>query len=323
MRSLFQRAIRLAGKLVVAGVIAIATGEVACRIMGYGGGIIYPRGLYVASDNPALAVEFKPEFTGRAYAQPVRINSLGFRGPEIERTPAEGTYRMLAVGDSFTYGMGVAEEEAWPSVLQEMLEPPEGFDRVEVINTGVPGYNLWQGIEVIRTWTPELKPHLIVFALVANDLEPAFYVKDGYLHVPGRTYSWPIPGKRWLQTRSHLYQFLSLRFTQLITARVGYEEMAAPSDPELLRAYRAAREEGVDSLKALLEEFGEPDAPAWYVAEINLPETGVAEVVAESGAPAFPVSLDPDEVLLDGHPDAAGHERMARQIATHVALNLR
>lgn len=307
--------INIALKLLIAVLVTVAGGELFCRILGLGGGILYPRSLYQASDNPVLAVEFTPGFTGRAYGQPVRINSLGFRGGEIDRAPAEGVFRILCVGDSFTYGMGVGEEEAWPAALGRVLEPPPGFDRVEVINTGVPGYNLWQGIEVIRTWTPELKPHRIVFALVTNDLEPAFYVKDGYLHVPGRTYSWKIPGKRWLQTRSYLYQFLSFKYSQLIMARVGYEEWATPSDPEQLMAYRAAREHGVEALRALLADPVLRESPLLIV-ELDLPEnSSVGEVIREAGAVGHPVALNPREVVQDGHPDRDGHLRIARQIA--------
>ena len=314
MGAVLQRSATLLLKLSVAVLIALLSGELVCRLLGLGGGIIYPRGLYVSSENPVQAVEFSPGFVGRAYGQPVRINSFGFRGAEIDPKPAEGVYRILCVGDSFTYGMGVREEEAWPAAVERLLEPPDGFERVEAINTGVPGYNLWQGIEVIRRWTPALEPHAIVFALVSNDLEPAFYVQDGYLHVPGRVYSWSFPGKRWLQTRSHMYQFVSMKVTHMLAARVGYEEIAAPRDPELLRQYRAARDEGIGSLRELMEELS--TAPArMIIAEIDLqPDSPMLGLVGDAGAPGYPMTLVPTETLIDGHPNADGHERIARQI---------
>lgn len=314
MAPLFKKSVGLLGKLVVAFLIAGVTGEVACRLLGLGSGIIYPRGLYTTSDDAEIAVEFTPGFTGRAYGQPVRINALGFRGPEIEIAPPPGTYRVLCVGDSFTYGMGVREEEAWPAVVARWLEPPPGFERVEVTNTGVPGYNLWQGMAVIRRWQPRLQPHAIVFALVSNDLEPAFYVEDGYLRVPGRTYGWSFPGKRWLQTRSHLYQFVSMKVTHLLAARVGYDEVAVPRDPELRHAYRTARERGVRALADLTAELAAVPVRL-VVADIDIqPDSLIAGLIEEAGAPHYAIELVPGETLIDGHPDVAGHERIARQI---------
>ena len=314
MRDLLKKSADLLLKLGVAALIAGVTGEVACRVLGLGGGIIYPRGLYTASANPEIAVEFTPGFTGRAYGQPVRINALGFRGPEIDIEPSPGTYRVLCVGDSFTYGMGVREEEAWPAVVERWLEPPAGFERVEVINTGVPGYNLWQGIEVIRRWQPRLQPNAIVFALVSNDLEPAFYVEDGYLRVPGRTYGLSFPGRRWLQTRSHLYQFVSMKVTHLLAARVGYDEVAVPRDPKLRRAYEMARERGVRDLADLTTELAEQPVRL-IVADINIqPDSRMAGLIEDAGAPHYAIELVPGETLIDGHPDVAGHERIARQI---------
>ena len=57
-----------------------------------------------------------PEFTCL-----VSINGLGFRGDEfaVARTP--GVRRILAIGDSFTYGWGVDGAAAWPAMLERAL----------------------------------------------------------------------------------------------------------------------------------------------------------------------------------------------------------
>ena len=44
-------------------------------------------------------------------------------------------------------------------------------DGVEVLNFGVPGYNLDQEIEVLRTRALELDPDVVVIAFCLNDLE--------------------------------------------------------------------------------------------------------------------------------------------------------
>lgn len=62
------------------------------------------------------------------------VNRLGMRGSERmqERTP--GVARVVALGDSFTAGHGVEACEAWPAVLETILDRPHR--RVEVLNAG-------------------------------------------------------------------------------------------------------------------------------------------------------------------------------------------
>lgn len=67
--------------------------------------------------------ELRPGFVGREregtgeFDMEVSINSAGYRGPEL--APAKGdALRVLAVGDSFTFGHGVQAEEAGAATLR-------------------------------------------------------------------------------------------------------------------------------------------------------------------------------------------------------------
>lgn len=83
----------------------------------------------------------------------VDTNSLGLRGPE----PAPGGTRVLAVGDSVTFGWGVADDESWPARLSGELG-------VTVLNGGVPA----QKPAAIARWTADnaekLGASLVLFA---------------------------------------------------------------------------------------------------------------------------------------------------------------
>ena len=63
----------------------------------------------------------------------VVTNELGFREPRLPGPKPPGVQRIVALGDSFTQGYGVEEDEAYPRQLERRLEG------VEVINLGVPG----------------------------------------------------------------------------------------------------------------------------------------------------------------------------------------
>jgi len=67
------------------------------------------------------------------YVVNVRINGVGLRNSEIGSK--DGTFRILVLGDSFTFGYGVENEETYPAQLQKILN--ERMDgKVEVINAG-------------------------------------------------------------------------------------------------------------------------------------------------------------------------------------------
>ncbi len=70
----------------------------------------------------------------------VRVNREGFRGREISAQKPAGTFRIFLLGDSFTFGLGVENDETYAAVLEAGLnEDARNGPRYEVINGGVRG----------------------------------------------------------------------------------------------------------------------------------------------------------------------------------------
>jgi hypothetical protein len=65
-------------------------------------------------------------------------NSKGLRDREYDYEKRHGVIRVLAFGDSFTFGSGVAQKACFTEVAEDAL------DGVEILNMGVPGYGLDQ-----------------------------------------------------------------------------------------------------------------------------------------------------------------------------------
>jgi lysophospholipase L1-like esterase len=100
----------------------------------------------------------------------VRTNDLGFRDrPVGPRVPGE--LRILVLGDSLTFGWGVAEEDTYPRQLEALLAGMLGRP-VRTINTGVGGYNSVQELGVARRHVGRLRPDLLLLLYVANDVDP-------------------------------------------------------------------------------------------------------------------------------------------------------
>lgn len=66
----------------------------------------------------------------------IQINSLGYRDKEFSIKKPVGVFRILCLGDSFTFGSGVALEETYPKTLERSLNAKKPHRPIEVINAG-------------------------------------------------------------------------------------------------------------------------------------------------------------------------------------------
>lgn len=98
-----------------------------------------------------------------------KINRHGFRGRDFEIERERGVYRIVALGDSCTFGFGVNEGDTYPERLQSEVERLCPSCAWEVINLGVPGYSSEQGRVLAQKWLPILKPQTVVIAYGTND----------------------------------------------------------------------------------------------------------------------------------------------------------
>lgn len=111
-----------------------------------------------------------PKAFGRNDEWTIENNSEAFRGPERDRGPkAEGTIRVLCVGDSVTFGFSVDQPDAYPELLAGELRRRYPGRRIEVINAGVPGWSWMQGLHFLDLYVDELEPDAIVIGHGTND----------------------------------------------------------------------------------------------------------------------------------------------------------
>lgn len=93
-------------------------------------------------------------------------NSLGFRDREFDLNK-RAKVRVLAIGDSFTFGWGVNIEQSWPKVLESNLRS-KGYD-VEIANLGEPGAAPNKYADIAERAVPLLKPDLIIVGVTQGD----------------------------------------------------------------------------------------------------------------------------------------------------------
>jgi hypothetical protein len=182
-------------------IVAAAAAELAVRLLDPQAVLLVDRGLY-APDPPRryrLAPGFRGRITNRVeFDTLVTINRAGTRGPEMS---ASATGGLLGLGDSFAFGVGVEDDEAWPLVLARS-------QAVEGANAGTPGFGVPDAVDWFEAHGAPLAPSLAVLGVfTGNDLQdatpgvPRVAVRDGALVVAGER-----PGLgHWLYRRSHLF----------------------------------------------------------------------------------------------------------------------
>ena len=89
-----------------------------------------------------------------------------------------GTFRIVGIGDSWTFGHGVADDETFLAVLGARLNGDGARRPFEVVNTGVPGYNTAMEVEVLADRGLAYEPDVVVLQYCANDLDLPNFIAD-------------------------------------------------------------------------------------------------------------------------------------------------
>lgn len=137
----------------------------------------------------------------------IKISSQGLRDREFSLKKPPGTYRILSLGDSFSFGLGVEAGQTYAKLLEKKLNtvsPPKKF---EVINAGFaqtgPNQYLKNIDELGRAFLPDL---IIVGFYTGNDVRNVLNdmkAKDDLSGIP-----WTYRVSDLLTHHFHLYVFL-------------------------------------------------------------------------------------------------------------------
>lgn len=99
-------------------------------------------------------------------------NSQGFRVNLSKRDYVypenSDKFRIICVGDSFTYGHGVADDETYPVYLEDAIKKKTKYD-VEVINAGINGATIIDELEKYRQVAAALNHNISILMLHDND----------------------------------------------------------------------------------------------------------------------------------------------------------
>src|SRR5579859_5989311 len=76
------------------------------------------------------------------------------------RPPARGAVRILALGDSFTFGHGLPEKDTYIARLQQKLDSLFGTDQIALLNGGIAGSGTAEHLAFLEDFGDEIAPEI-------------------------------------------------------------------------------------------------------------------------------------------------------------------
>jgi hypothetical protein len=105
------------------------------------------------------------------YTSWIEVNSKSLRGAEIDYPKPAGEYRILVVGDSFTFAEQVNQQETFTQRLEDRLNAESSGLHYRVLNAGSNGWATANEAVYLTKEGVRFRPDLVIVALyVGNDI---------------------------------------------------------------------------------------------------------------------------------------------------------
>jgi lysophospholipase L1-like esterase len=289
---------------------------------------------YIPDDE--LGYVMKPNFRGhyvQDFEDSFEFNAHGLR--DREYGPAKpGSFRILAVGDSYTFGDGVRADQTWSKQLESSLRR-RGI-AAEVINAGTSGYGTLQYAKLARRLYPIYNPDMLIVMTTFNDPGNDLATSHG-IFPPLKIGQHPF--KRWLKRHSHLSMRIWLAYLQLAIPKFSFSEAddlyrQVDAEGEAGRRSRAGFELFEKAVDDLIAQAREAGTRILFVSssDADHPFTRyVMELCRDRQAPFVDgfarVTSGESEVSMAGHTSAGhwspeGHAEIGEVLAISIAESL-
>lgn len=203
-------------------VVALIACEILIRLIGYERTTITPLTGFHEYDPELgwkLIPDYRSRFVHRDFNVEVKTNSDGLRDDEYSRQKNGDTIRVVSLGDSFTWGWGVENDEVYMQVAEDSLD---GF---EIVNMGQNGYGTGQELLLFQRLGPAYSPDLVTLGFFYNDLtdnvagrgKPLFDLVGDDLVIDNGAESASLEFriKSFLVTNSHLFVLANYEYERL------------------------------------------------------------------------------------------------------------
>jgi len=258
----------------------------------------------------------------------IHLNEEGFRDNDYPLVKEQNTFRIVGIGDSFTYGSGVKDmNHLYLKQLETMLN--EETDEYDVMNFGKPGINTKDEIEILKQHALKYEPDMIVVGYVLND----FTDVEKKIKCKTQQHTLPFFGF-WLRNFSYLYYFLETRINKIIE-RINIECAYGEYLDHIFQSEKN-KEYNFKQFEELSQLSKENDAELIVIIfpmihdiqnyNFNEAHNFVKEAGAKYGFKVIDLlpeyqKYEEDKLIVsvyDNHPNELGHEIAARAIYSEI-----
>ena len=102
----------------------------------------------------------------------VKNNRYGFRERNFDSPKPAGIYRIMVLGDSLTWGAGLAPEERYTAIAEHLLNETFNDRKFEILNFGISGGPTIRERDILQKYKDIVDPDLIVVGFCLNDPQP-------------------------------------------------------------------------------------------------------------------------------------------------------
>jgi lysophospholipase L1-like esterase len=255
-----------------------------------------------------------------------RIDPCGIRSDRPISRKQVGEKRLLALGDSVTFGARVPTSAAWPAQLEARLQ--EAGHDWKVLNCGVSGYDPSQEVDWLTLFGWDLEPDAIAIGFCRNDVQPSDRTSSLAHQRLDRVSSWltehSLLAFQVEQGVRHLQRRLGL-LSATVPITEGQEHAGVLAGWPLVeesyrRLDRLARARNLPVILVIFPKLplinGRPfddfsDRLQTLGNELGWTVIDLVDAFARDSEELF----FPEDAI---HPNEAGHERAGRTIATEV-----
>jgi lysophospholipase L1-like esterase len=256
-----------------------------------------------------LIYSMRPGAATSSPAGEIRVNSHGMVDREYSPAKPPRTWRIAFLGDSLARGLGVSTDARFESLLEDFLNrnaSSANFDRYEILNFSVSGYQLSQMLAVADDSARRFSPDVYLVGLTHQHVTEQWCDHLWTLHRAGRDLRYPL--------------FRELALEARLSARELREDAQRRMRPYLAR--------GVTGMLRILEERAARDGAALVV--LLLPSVvdyrsvehdfqSARQMLSETGVPLLDLSETFRGVSnfralrvseFDPHPNPAGQRML-------------
>jgi len=124
----------------------------------------------------ALTPDITEAYKTEEFTITATMSSQGLRNGEVTVPKPKNVYRILALGDSFTFGWGINLEDSWLKLLEKKLHA-DG-KKVEIVNAGIPGAGVHEETLICQAYKDYIGADALLIQLFTDDLYQALAEKN-------------------------------------------------------------------------------------------------------------------------------------------------